>query len=201
MDFQPFIKAFLPLFVAIDVIGILPLFVGITRGMDAHNRNKLALEAILAAFILAFLILFSGSMIFRVLGIQLHDLQVGGGLILLVLSINDLLFSDFQRRNPKDEADYTVGVVPLGIPLVMGPSAITTIMVSQQSFGYGPTLFAMVSNLLIVLVVFYFGPRLLHYLGTGTTKAIVKVVSLFLAAIAIAMIRSGISEMIRTFNG
>ncbi|MBN8588104.1 MAG: MarC family protein [Rhodothermia bacterium] len=201
MDFQPFIKAFLPLFVAIDVIGILPLFVGITRGMDAHNRNKLALEAILAAFILAFLILFSGNMIFRVLGIQLHDLQVGGGIILLVLSINDLLFSDFQRRNPKDEADYTVGVVPLGIPLVMGPSAITTIMISQQSFGYGPTLFAMVANLLIVLVVFYFGPRLLHYLGTGTTKAIAKVVSLFLAAIAIAMIRSGVSEMIRTFNG
>lgn len=195
---DPFLLAFIPLFVAIDVPGILPLFVGLTQGMAAADRNKLALQAILAALVLALLIAFTGGVIFKALGITLNDLKVGGGILLLVLSINDILFSDLQRRNPKDEADYTVGVVPLGIPLVMGPSAITTIMVSKgdPDVGLWYTIAAMVANLLIVYLTFRVGPRILTFLGAATTKALAKVISLFLTAIAVAMIRSGISGML-----
>lgn len=190
------LQVFLPLFVAIDVFGILPLFVGLTQNLNTHDRNKLAFQSVLTALVLATAIVFTGERIFRTLGIQIYDLQVGGGLLLLVLSINDLLFSDFQRRNPKDDADVTVGIVPLGVPLVMGPSAITTLMVSQQSYGYVPVLIAMVINLLIVYVAFYFGPRLLHAFGTGTTKAFAKVVTMFLTGIAIHMVRAGIEGML-----
>jgi multiple antibiotic resistance protein len=194
-----YLEAFLPLFVAIDVLGILPLFIGLTEGMTAAARRRLVVQASTTALAVAMLILFAGEFIFQALGITLNDLRVGGGIILLVLSILDLLFSDYRQRKP-DEGDSPgeagVGVVPIGIPLIMGPAAITTILVTQQGYGYLPALVSLVANLAIVAVVFFFGPALLAKMGPNTAKAIAKVASLFLAAIAVAMIRAGIFGMI-----
>ncbi len=197
--FNDFLSAFLPLFVAVNVLGILPLFIGLTDGMTTQQRRRLAVQAVVAAFIVAMLILFAGDVIFATLGITVNDLRVGGGLILLVLSISDLLFSDLKRRAPDSETemeDHGVGIVPLGIPLVIGPAAITTIIVSQQNYGYPATMASLTLNLLLVLVLFFAGPAVLKKLGANTSKAVAKVASLFLAAISVAMIRTGIVGMI-----
>ena len=192
-----YIESLIPLFVAINIPGILPLFIGLTAGMSAGARRRLVLQAVTTAFGVAILILFAGELIFRTLGITLNDLRVGGGLILLILSIVDLIFADFRRRAPAQEGEATdLGVVPLGIPLIIGPAAITSILVSQQSYGYLPTLVALVSNLVLVLLAFFWGPALLDRLGANTSKAVAKVASLFLAAIAVAIIRAGIAGMI-----
>lgn len=195
-----YIEAFLPLFVALNLIGVLPLYIGLTEGATQSARRKLLIQAITTAFVIALLILFAGQLIFQALGITVNDLRVGGGLILLILSISDLLFGDYKQRAPNGEAaSEGLAVVPLGIPLIMGPAAITTIIVAQQSYGYLPTLVSMVANLLLVGVAFYFGPALLAKLGTSTAKAVAKVASLFLAAIAVAMIRAGIVGMVAGF--
>lgn len=192
-----YLESFLPLFVAVNLAGILPLFIGLTEGFTPGARRKLATEAVGTAFVIALLILFAGQVIFETLGITVNDLRVGGGLILLVLSITDLLFADFKRRAPEPGAE-PAGVVPLGIPLIMGPAAITTVLISRESFGYLPTLTSLVVNLLLVLVAFYFGPALMARLGTSASKAIAKVASLFLAAISVAMIRSGVVGMVQS---
>jgi multiple antibiotic resistance protein len=198
-----YLEAFLPLFVAINLPGVLPLYIGLTEGLPMRAQRRLVLLAGTTAFAVALLILFAGQIIFQTLGITVNDLRVGGGLILLTLSITDLIFGDFKRRGPEAAdsggADDLVGlgVVPLGIPLIMGPAAITTILVSQQSYGYLPTLVSMVANLTLVLFGFLFGPMLIKKLGASTSKAIAKVASLFLAAIAVAMIRAGIVGMIQ----
>ncbi|MEL7360769.1 MAG: MarC family protein [Bacteroidota bacterium] len=212
MDFsflRVFLEAFLPLFVAFNIPGILPLYIGLTETMDPRARWRLLVRALTVAFVIAVLMLFAGQVIFQVLGITVNDLRVGGGLILLILAITDLLFSEqMQSRrsgNGKhdDEEDdmapdaEALAVVPLGIPLIMGPAAITTILVSQQSYGYAPTLLSVVVNMALVLTAFHFGPRLMTLLGPSTSKAIAKVASLFLAAIAVAMIRTGITLMLR----
>jgi multiple antibiotic resistance protein len=185
---QDFLSAFIPLFVAIDVLGILPLFISLTNNLTTEERQSLVIRALLTATVVALCVLFAGQFIFKALGITLNDLRIGGGLVLLILSITDLVFPDIDRKTEDGE----VGVVPLGIPLVMGPSAITTIIVSQQNFGYTISMAALVANLALVLVVFYFGPYLLGLLGKQTTQAIAKVASLFMTAIAVAMIRTGI---------
>lgn len=197
-----YLEAFLPLFVAINLPGVLPLYIGLTEGLSMRAQRRLVLLAGTTAFAIALLILFAGQVIFQTLGITVNDLRVGGGLILLILSITDLLFGDFKRRGPEDQAPGTdevvgLGVVPLGIPLIMGPAAITTILVSQQSYGYLPTLTSMVANLTLVLIGFLFGPMLIKKLGASTSKAVAKVASLFLAAIAVAMIRAGVVGMIQ----
>ena len=137
-----YLESFLPLFVAINLPGILPLFIGLTEGIAPEARRRLIVVAGTTAFVVALLILFAGQVIFQTLGITVNDLRVGGGLILLILAITDLIFSDFKRRAPSGDGggEAELAVVPLGIPLTIGPAAITTILISQQSFGYLPTL-------------------------------------------------------------
>lgn len=198
---KPYLEAFIPLLVAMNMWGILPLYVGLTEGASEPVRRRVLMQAVTTALVVAALILFAGELIFQILGITVNDLRVGGGLILLILSITDLAFGDYKRRTPLNdagEADAGVGIVPLGIPLIMGPVVITTIIVVQQSYGYLPTFVSMITNLGLVTVVFFFGPALLRKLGAATTKAVAKVASLFLAAIAVAMIRAGIVGMIAT---
>jgi multiple antibiotic resistance protein len=197
---EPYLESFLPLFVAINAIGILPLFISLTEGMTPGARRELLIQAATTALVVAILILFAGQFIFQTLGITLNDLRVGGGLVLLILSIVDLVFADFRRRDPQAQGDSgpDVGVVPLGIPLIIGPAAITTILIAQQSYGYLPTLVSLVANLALVVLAFSFGPALLVRLGPAATKAIAKVASLFLAAIAVAMIRAGVLGMINS---
>ena len=175
--------------------GVLPIFISMTEGMAASARRRLVIQAISTAFALSVVILFAGEFIFTMLGITLNDLRVGGGIILLVLSINDLLFGDFKRRDP-GSGPGTVGIVPIGIPLTIGPAAITSILVSQQGFGYVPTLVSLVANLVLVGIGFLVGPRILQRFGSAFAKAIAQVASLFLAAIAVAMIRAGIMGFI-----
>lgn len=193
---EPFVESFLPLFVAINLPGILPIFLGLTEGYSVGERRRLALQSLLTAGGVSVVILFAGQLIFRVMGITVNDLRVGGGLILLTLSIADLLFGDYRRRDPTatgpGEPAATVGIVPLGIPLIIGPAAIATILVSQQSHGYLPTLSSLVANLAIVFVGLAAGPFLIGLTGPAVAKAVAKVASLFLAAIAVAMIRAGV---------
>ncbi len=192
---SPFIESFLPLFVAMNLPGVLPLFMSLTDGLEERARRRLIVQATSTAFAVAALILFAGELIFDIMGITLNDLRVGGGIILLVLSITDLIFGDFRRRSPEDDGG-SLGIVPIGIPLTIGPAAITTILVSQQSFGYLPTFVALLLNLTLISIGFLFGPTLLRKMGSNTALAVAKVTSLFLAAIAVAMIRAGVVGML-----
>jgi multiple antibiotic resistance protein len=197
------IESFLPLFVAINVVGTLPIYLGLTENLSPAGRRKLTLQAVATASLIAVLILFAGQVIFSLLGITVNDLRVGGGLILLVLSISNLVFGDYRRRNPVAEDDEggeagEVGVVPLGIPLIMGPAAITSVLVSREAYGYLPTLIALAANMALVFVVFVFGPHLGRLIGPSANRALGKVASLFLAAISVALIRRGISGMIHS---
>jgi multiple antibiotic resistance protein len=200
---NPYIESFLPLFVAVNIPGILPTYLGLIESLSAGGRRRLTLQAVSTAFILAVLILFAGQLIFSLLGITVNDLRVGGGLILLVLSISNLVFGDFRRRDPKQgtqlgtEADDGLGVVPLGIPLIMGPAAITSVLVSRQSFGYLPTLTSLIVNMALVYLALVFSPYIGRVVGPAANLAIAKVASLFLAAISVAMIRAGIVAMVQ----
>lgn len=204
LSFEAFIAAFLPLFVAINIPGILPLYIGMSESLEARARRSLLIRALTVAAVVAVLMLFAGEIIFRTLGISVNDLRVGGGLILLVLAITDLVFGDMKKRRSGEQdddvgEDQELAVVPLGIPLIIGPAAITTILVTQGQFGYILTLGSVLTNMLLVFAVFTAGPRLISKAGPSFSKALAKIASLFLAAIAVAMIRAGIMGMITQF--
>jgi multiple antibiotic resistance protein len=188
-----FFYCFLPLFVAIDVIGVLPIFLSLTSGLETRKRRTLVIEASFTALAVSILFIVAGKGIFNFLGITLSDFRIGGGIILLVLSVNDLIFAhEQQRRDPGG----SIGVVPIGIPLIMGPAALTTILILVNSYGYVLTTLALAANLTIVYIIFNYSDLVNRLMGAAGARAFSKVASLFLAAIAVMMIRVGITDAI-----
>ena len=186
-----FLVSFVPLFVAIDAVGIVGIFINLTARQSEAARKKLLTEATLTALGVSIIFLFFGKLIFKLLGISESDFRIAGGIILLILAILDVLFPDLERQKSTEGAG--LGVVPIGIPLIMGPAALTTILVSSETLGWRMTLASLLVNLAITWVIFSFAPKIVSIIGTGGTKAVAKVMALFLAAIGVMMIRVGIA--------
>ncbi len=196
MTLEIFLLSFIPLFVAMDIIGTTPIFLGYIHDISDEERKKLILEAILAAFILANVFLIFGKAVLVFLGITIDDFRIAGGIILLVIAVIDITSSSDTRRNPGS----SVGVVPLGIPLIMGPAALTTIIILVDNFGYLPTILSMTLNFIIVWIILSNAKWLIKLIGEGGTKAFAKIASLFLAAIAVMMIRVGVLSIIASYK-
>ncbi|MFH0734776.1 MAG: MarC family protein [bacterium] len=196
MSYEHFLLVFIPLFVSIDIIGTSPIFLGFTQGISDKHRKTLIIQALATAFIVAVIFLFSGKVILRFLGITINDFRMAGGLVLLILSINDTLSSSDTRRNP----GTNVGIVPLGIPLIMGPAALTTILILADKHGFPLTMLSIVINFVIIFLVLANVKIITRLIGEGGAKAFAKVASLFLAAYAVMMIREGITLVIREFK-
>lgn len=192
MNIETFFLSFIPLFVAIDIIGTVPIFLGYTYSISEQAKKKLILEAVLAAFGVALVFLFAGRLILNFIGITIDDFRIAGGIILLILSINDIIASSEKVRNPGTD----IGIVPLGVPLIMGPAALTTILILVDNFGYLPAIFSMIINFIIILIVLLNAKLLLKIIGDGGSKAFAKIASLFLAAIAVMMIRVGMLNIL-----
>ena len=188
--FDKFLSAFLPLFVAIDAIGMVGIYISLTSDFTESVKKRLVTEATLTALFVSVIFLFFGKMIFRLLGISPDDFRVAGGIILLILAISDILFSNHEKRRSTDTA---VGIVPIGIPLIMGPAALTTILISTETLGFPLTLISLLLNLAIAWFVFRNANWFVRMIGEAGTKALAKVMALFLAAIAVMMIRVGIT--------
>ncbi len=187
------IMAFIPLFVAIDVPGVIPSFIGLTQGMTLKAKRQLIIEATMTAGAVALIFLVLGKVIFRFLGITENDFRIGGGIVLLVLSVSDLLFS----RETKREEGQSVGVVPIGIPLIMGPAALTSIIIIVDSYGYWISMISLLVNLFIVWLTFRHSDFLIKIMGKSGSQAFAKVASLFMVAIAVMMIRVGMQNILK----
>jgi len=190
---RPYFLSFVSLFVVMDVIGTLPIFLGMTEGLGQGQRRSLSAQAVAAGAIVSVVFIFAGRWLFSVLGITINDFRVAGGLLLLVFAVHDLLFAHASRRDPNP----SLGVVPIGIPLLVGPAVLTGLLLSVDSFGLLPTLVALAANLAIAFLVFSLGPWIIRLVGDGGARGIGKVASLLLAAIAVMMVRSGIEGMLR----
>lgn len=185
-----FIQAFIPLFVAIDPIGLAAIFLGLGQGVPPDRRRTIAQQATWTGGAVALLFLFLGRTIFSALGITVGDFQIAGGLILFLLAARDLAQS--AATEPEKLTD-DFGVVPLGMPLIAGPASITTLILLVETVGLPGTLLALVANLGLVILAFVWSDRLGRWVGPTGMRAISKIISLLLAAIAVNMVRRGLA--------
>ena len=190
-----FLLCFIPLFVAMDGPGVLPIFLNFTSGLSERARRRLVTQATLTAFAVAVIFLATGKVLFRVLGIDEHDFRIGGGIVLLFIAIGDLMVSNLDsRRVTSGDTDF--GVVPIGVPLIMGPAALTTSLILVDSYGTFMTSVALLVNLLLIWLMFRYSNVVVKILGKNGSRAFAKVAALFLAAIACKMIRMGVTGAI-----
>lgn len=183
---------FIPIFVAMDALGILPIFVGMTRRQTVHERRRIVRLSMLTAFILTALFTVLGKAIFRFMGITVFDFMVAGGVILFILAILDVM----GARHAHDDDAGTMGIVPLGTPMVAGPALITTCVLMANEYGILVTLISLSLNIVIAGVLFSFSHILTRVLGDAGSAALSKITSLLLASIAVMMIRRGVLSMV-----
>ncbi len=190
--FRSWLSSFTAIFVAMDVIGMLPVYFKLTERMEPEERRKVVDFSVIVALGVALVFAFLGQAVFRFLGIEIADFRVAGGLVLLLISLADLV------GKPEHESRITgsSGVVPLAVPLISGPAVLTTILLHIESYGMMIAISALLTNFAITWFLMRRSGAVYRLLGKDGSVVASKLVALLLAAIAVSMIRGGLLQMI-----
>lgn len=188
--------SFLTIFVALDIIGVLPIYVSKTAHLPKAKRNEIADLSMAVAFVIAILFTFGGEKTFKILGITIYDFKIAGGLILLLVSLADLITSpDVVHR-----VSGSTGIVPLAVPMITGPGVVTTSILQGREVGYPVTVAALLANYLLAWILMRSSDRVTRLVGKDSTVVISKIAALLLAAIGISMMRSGVFDAVAQFR-
>ena len=183
-----FWHAFIPLFVALDGVGLLPLYWALAHRLSPRERRRAVTEASLTALVVAILFLMVSRFVFTLMGLEFADIMVAGGAILIVLCLRELLLP----APPPKHAHGSVGVVPLGVPLLAGPAVLTTVLLVRDQHGWQVTLAALLANMALVWLILRAAEWLMRLLGREGAEAISKIFSLILTAFGVMLIRQGL---------
>ena len=196
MDSAFLITAFVTLFVIIDPIGLAPLFVALTHGMDARTRRGIAIRACVIAALLLVLFAALGEAVLGFVGISMPAFRIAGG-ILLFLTALDMLFERRSKRR-EDQADERPdpSVFPLAIPLIAGPGAIASVILLTGEMGglhgFATTVVVMLAVLAIVFALFMVAGLLERALGRTGINVGTRLLGMLLAALAVQFVLDGL---------
>jgi multiple antibiotic resistance protein len=194
---ENFWLCFVPLFVAVDALGILPVYMGLTQELRIAQKKKLIIQSFITASAVAVVFLAAGPWILRFVGITIPDFMVAGGVLLFAISLSDLLTGEKRQRMVDPE---TLGAVPIGVPLITGPAVLTTSMLLADSYGMVTTGIAVVLNVGLACLVFMLDQPISNFLGNSGAKILSKVASLFMASIAVMLVRRGVIGIVETLS-
>jgi multiple antibiotic resistance protein len=189
------------LFVAVDPFGCVPLFVAITDGDTQEAKRRAARRASLVAGFTLAAFAVSGGLIFRLLGVSVGAFRIAGGVLLFLLAVDMLRAQrSRQRTTPEEEEEGVnkpdVSVFPLGIPMLAGPGATSTVMVlvsrAHNAFEYVIVLVAIVATLLVAYWVLRGASTVSRRLGHTGMNVLERVMGLVLAAVAVQFVVDGI---------
>jgi multiple antibiotic resistance protein len=195
--------AFATLFVIVDPIGMLPFFVSLTQGFSVEDRLYVIRRSTLFATILLLAFAILGRYIFLLLHFTIFSFEIAGGVLLFAIAFN-MLFGETpgSKLTPVDQNELLarreeVGIVPLGMPLLAGPGAISSVVIFAQSaegsLAGSLTLYAAIVLVMIVAyVVLRLGVAILDRVGRVGVVAISRVMGLLLAAIAVQFVINGV---------
>lgn len=195
----------LSLLLVANIVPILPTVLDVVEPLPEARRLRTLLLALLVGNVTALVFIVAGGTVLRVMGSDVDDLRVAGGLVLLVFAIYDLLFSREQRKEALTQLigdsggdKVVVGLVPLGIPMMVGPATLATALYFGEVHGVGIATVALLVNGLLNVALLIGADRSVQLVGRGTVRTIGKVFGLLLAAMAVSMIRAGITNMMGT---
>ncbi len=183
---------FVALFVAVDPIGTLPIFMGLTDCCERPRVRKIVLSSVVTALLVGHFFMAVGKSVLKILGISMADFMVAGGIILFLLTTRDLLRFESKKQSMCSD---DIGPVPIGVPLIVGPAVITAAMLLMDQHGFKVTSMALSLNVIIAGVIFYYSKEFTRVLGDSGGKIVSKLAALLLAAYAVMMVRKGVFLM------
>ena len=186
---------FSSLFTVIDPVAAAPIFVSLTHGKDAR---KIALRACAVALAVLALFAVSGALVFRIFGITLDAFRIGGGIVFLTIGLP--MMTGHSKKEVEPQSEHDPSVVPLGVPLLAGPGAITTVMVlmgqARGAMHAAALLFALVLALFATFVSLAIAPTILRRLGPSNLVLLTKVMGLIVVVLGVQLVLDGIKPVV-----
>lgn len=199
-----FIDSFIIFFVVIDPVGLAPIFATITQGGSARYRRTMAMRGTAVAAGVLFVFAIVGDGLLRALAITVPAFQIAGGILLFLLAI-DMVFarqtgirSTTERERQEIESKKDISVFPLAVPLIAGPGALTTVLLTVGDRGEDPAVIAALLGvlalvLLITLLSLLFAGRIMKLMGETGANVVGRVFGIILAALAVQFVLDGIA--------
>lgn len=187
-----FLLIFIPMFTAMGIIDNVPIFITLTESLDRPAKKQVIRHSIITASLIVVIFILIGNWILQMLGITIADFMVGGGLLLVVLSMKILIGEEEVGRVLSG-----AGFVPLGTPLIAGPALLTMALLLVNLYGLPLTLLSFAICITLQAIVLYQAEWLVKLLGKGGARAFAKIAAIVLAAIAVMLIRRGIFEILQ----
>ncbi len=185
-------------------LGVMPVFMSMTSGLDVTHRRKTALKAILTAFFTLVVFAFGGQMLFNFFGISVAGLKVVGGILFFFMGY-DMLNARISKMKVDEEevGPYIddISITPLGIPMIAGPGSITNaIILMDQSKGIiekGILISSILGVLIVVFVILLSGAAITKAIGDTGNKVMMKLMGLIVMVIAVEFFFTGISPYVQ----
>ncbi|MEN8187508.1 MAG: MarC family protein [Bacteroidota bacterium] len=187
INFKEIITAAMILFAVIDIIGSIPIIVGL-RQKVGHIQSE---KASIVAMIIMLIFLFTGEKILTLIGIDVNSFAVAGSFVLLFLALEMILGIQLY----KDDEPETASVVPLAFPLIAGAGSLTTILSLKSEFQTINIAIAIVINLIFVYLILKFSKNIERIIGKGGISVIRKIFGVILLAIAVKLFASNIQGL------
>ena len=195
-----FLQYFVLYFVVIDPIGTTPLFLVVTKGLNAKDKNKVAFEGVLIATIVLLFFAFFGNYVLKYLGISFPAFTIAGGIILFLIAL-EMLFdirSERKKKSINDKRDK-ISIFPIAIPLLAGPAAITSVIltISQAEGSYSLliiNIICLISVMLVSFIILRVFTKFQKFINEKIINIFSRVIGIILAALSIQYILDGIKS-------
>ncbi len=182
------LRATVALFIIVDPVGLVPVFSALTKDLPKPEKKRMFRNIVYTGSALLLLFALAGQQLLLLFGISLQSFMIAGGMLLLLLSVEILLRGERVQKTPGED----VGIVPIAFPLLVGPGAITTTMISIQSYGLEVAIPSILIVMFLTWVVLRLTDRINRLLGRTGSAVVARVLAVFIAAIAIQFIIDGI---------
>jgi multiple antibiotic resistance protein len=188
-----FSKAALALFIIVDPFGNIPIFVGLTKNVQDNQKKKVYNTATIVGVILLLVFAFAGTGILSFFGLSIYSFEVAGGILLLIIAIRILISGSMQENV---ESPESIGAVPIAIPLLVGPGAITTTIFNIQQYDTIIAILAVLVVMTTTWIILRYISGVYKFLGKTGSLIIARVMALLIAAIAVQYILTGVTHFL-----
>jgi len=209
LEYTEYTKFLIGLLAIVNPLGAVPIFVALTSNSLEAERKKIAKLVVAAVLIILYVALLFGDWLLQFFGITIHSFSVGGGILILIMAISMLQarlspISQTEEEAREGESKESVAVVPLAMPLLAGPGAISTVILYAHKAPGVSHYLAMSVDILIVgfllWVVLQLVPWISRHVSQTGINIFTRIMGLILAAIAIEFIASGLKGLFPTLG-
>ncbi|MBI4850592.1 MAG: NAAT family transporter [Acidobacteria bacterium] len=190
--------SFTSLFTIIDPFAAAPIFVTMTESYDQNQRKQAAFRACMSALVILLVFAICGGVIFKLFGITVDALRIAGGILFFLMAMQMLMGK--ERKASSESLDLDQAVVPLGIPLICGPGAISTVMVlmgQNRSISHIAVLILAITLVIVLTaLVLLVSPNIIKFIGKTGIAVITKVIGLIVCTIGIQFVIDGLKPVI-----